>query len=118
MWSSYSLYLFQDTFVFVSQWCCLQDKDHWKDPETFRPERFIDAEGKVLRDEFMLTFGMGKHVCLGEALARNTLFLFFAALMQDFSFRLPAGAAKPSTTCVSGFTVSHQPFEVVVSERE
>lgn len=35
------------------------DKEHWGDPEDFRPERFLSAEGKIIHDDRILTFGLG-----------------------------------------------------------
>lgn len=34
-----------------------------------------------------MTFGAGRRVCLGEALAKNRLFLFATALVQSFEFQ-------------------------------
>ena len=39
----------------------LQDPEIWGDPENFRPERFIDPDGKVKRPEEFIPFGMGKY---------------------------------------------------------
>lgn len=33
-----------------------------------------------------MVFGAGRRVCLGEALAKNRLFLFAASLLQKFKF--------------------------------
>lgn len=36
------------------------DQEYWKDPYVFRPERFIDAEGKLIQDPHFMPFGIGK----------------------------------------------------------
>lgn len=41
-----------------------------------------------------MAFGAGRRVCLGEALAKNRLFLFAAALLQRFQF-LPGDPDLP-----------------------
>lgn len=35
------------------------DKAHWGDPETFRPERFLDENGNFVNDSWMMPFGAG-----------------------------------------------------------
>ena len=32
---------------------------HWEDGDEFKPERFLDEEGKVLRDEHLIPFSIG-----------------------------------------------------------
>jgi cytochrome P450 len=36
------------------------DKQYWVDPEVFRPERFLDSQGNVKREEALIPFGIGK----------------------------------------------------------
>ena len=59
--------------------------DHWGDGEVFRPERFLDTEGRVVKDEHWVPFSLGRRQCLGETLARAELFLFFTALVQHYT---------------------------------
>ncbi|GLH13839.1 Methyl farnesoate epoxidase [Gryllus bimaculatus] len=106
-----------DTVALPSLWCILHDKEHWGDPQIFRPSRFIDDDGKLIKDEIFIPFGIGKRLCPGEALARNTMFLFFTSLMQEFYVQLPPGSTKPSTESLSGFTTAPKPFEVIFKSR-
>ena len=94
---------------------------HWTDGDEFRPERFLDEEGKVIRDEHLIPFSTGetifsnkydlcvfdstplfnsagKRQCLGENLARAELFLFFATIMKQFSFT-PEVNTKRNNLC-------------------
>jgi cytochrome P450 len=98
-------------------WSVLHDREHWGDPEVFRPERFLDADGRFIKDEFMIQFGAGKRICLGEILARNMLFLIFSTLMQEFIFRIPEGDPDPSTDTVPGLSTTPTPFRVELLER-
>lgn len=36
------------------------DKEHWGDPEVFRPERFINEKGQFVDDSWLIPFGLGK----------------------------------------------------------
>ena len=49
--------------------------DYWGDGTTFRPERFLDCEGRVRRDDHLIPFSIGKRQCLGETLAKVSLLL-------------------------------------------
>ena len=60
--------------------------DHWVEGKKFRPERFLDNKGDVVKDEHFIPFSVGKRQCLGETLAKTELFLFFTALVQQFRF--------------------------------
>ncbi|XP_053679606.1 probable cytochrome P450 304a1 [Anopheles nili] len=62
-------------------------QDVFPEPETFRPERFLDADGKLsLELDRSVPFGAGKRVCAGESFARNALFLTITTLVQQFTF--------------------------------
>ncbi|XP_045135811.1 cytochrome P450 2L1-like [Portunus trituberculatus] len=71
---------------------CHSDPNYWDEPEEFRPERFLNESGKLsVPKEAFLPFGIGKRSCLGEALARMELYVFSAALLQNFTFGVPEG---------------------------
>lgn len=36
------------------------DKQHWGDPNEFRPERFINDKGEYIEDPWLIPFGLGK----------------------------------------------------------
>ncbi|XP_066996047.2 methyl farnesoate epoxidase [Anabrus simplex] len=105
------------TLVLISVWSLLQDKCHWEDVNSFRPERFLDDSGKVIKDDWFIPFGLGKRVCAGEAFARNTLFLVFTSLMQKFTVTTPLGKSRPETFPLPGFTTAPKPFEVTFTPR-
>lgn len=51
----------KDTLALVSIHSLHMDKDYWKDPEVFRPERFMNEEGDLINHEFnFLPFGHGE----------------------------------------------------------
>ncbi|XP_037086969.1 cytochrome P450 2L1-like [Pollicipes pollicipes] len=60
-------------------------------PLQFRPERFLDADGKFQPDKNVMPFSVGKRQCMGEGMARAELFLFLTCFMQNFTFRWPEG---------------------------
>lgn len=56
----------------------------WGDPEKFRPERFI-SNGKCVKPEYLMPFGAGRRICLGENLARMNMFLVITSIFQKHS---------------------------------
>ncbi|XP_048504683.1 cytochrome P450 18a1 isoform X2 [Athalia rosae] len=93
------------------------DPDLWNEPQAFRPDRFISAEGKVCKPEYFMPFGVGRRMCLGDVLARMELFLFFSSLLHTFDITLPEGASLPSLKGNAGITVTPDPFKVCVTQR-
>ena len=63
---------------------CLHDKETWGDPEVFRPERFINAEGKFVSKPFpfYIPFSVGRRSCPGNTLALNDMFYILVRFLQ------------------------------------
>ena len=91
--------------------------DHWGDGENFRPDRFLDEEGKSKTDEWLVPFSIGRNddtlkpelmsntlifvskgrrQCLGESLAKAELFLFFTRILQQFVVKPEVEGQPPS----------------------
>ncbi|XP_061173046.1 cytochrome P450 2H2-like [Saccostrea echinata] len=79
----------KDVILIPNLYSVLFDPDVFEDPEVFRPKRFLDGEGKLINTDKVLTFSLGRRVCLGESLARMELFLFASSMVQRFKI-LPA----------------------------
>jgi cytochrome P450 len=50
----------QGTVMLVNVWSFHNDTDFWGDPQNFRPERFLDEKGELLRNNYTLPFGTGE----------------------------------------------------------
>lgn len=94
------------------------DPQLWEDPETFKPSRFLNDKGEVVKPKYFMPFGYGKRLCLGIVLAHMELFLYFSSLMHTFDLRLPEGASLPSLRGNAGVTVSPDPFKVCLLVRK
>ncbi|KAI8510909.1 cytochrome P450 2U1-like [Branchiostoma floridae x Branchiostoma belcheri] len=103
----------EETTVLPNLWSVHYDPEHFPNPERFDPGRFLDAQGRYQRDDHVIPFGVGPRMCLGKQLAEMELFVFFTSLLQHFTFKLPEGATKPSTTGIFGITNSPKKFEMV-----
>ena len=92
-------------------------KKIWGDPENFRPERFLDEHGNIIKREELIPFSIGRRICLGESLAKMELFLYLATLFQKFEF-LPASPDKvPPLTAPWGAVITPELSEFRCVER-
>lgn len=79
----------------------LIDPKLWKNANCFDPENFLDANGRFRKNDAFVVFGMGKRACLGEALARIELFIFFTSLLQHFTFKATVPPEELDTTPIN-----------------
>ncbi|NXN94540.1 CP1A5 protein, partial [Rhinopomastus cyanomelas] len=103
----------KDRCVFINQWQVNHDEKLWKDPLTFKPERFLSADGtKVNKEdgEKVLIFGLGKRRCIGEPIARWQVFLFLSTLLQQLEFSVCDGK-KVDMVPLYGLTLKHKRCE-------
>jgi cytochrome P450 len=82
--------------VSLHSFAIMNDPKVFPEPDTFKPERFLDSNGKYLstRPQGFIPFGMGIRVCLGEKLALANFFLIVVNLLQKthgYEFALPSG---------------------------
>lgn len=61
------------------------DREQFENPYEFRPEHFLDIEGKLVNIEKVWSFSIGKRACPGESLAVLELFMYFAMVLQNFN---------------------------------
>ncbi|KAF7192123.1 3-hydroxyphenylacetate 6-hydroxylase [Pseudocercospora fuligena] len=65
--------------IFLNAWACNLDPTVHKDPEEFRPERWIEGP-----DLPLFTFGLGYRMCAGSALANRELELVLLRVLGCF----------------------------------
>ncbi|XP_044044851.1 cytochrome P450 2U1 [Siniperca chuatsi] len=106
------------TVILPNLWSVHRDPTVWDNPDSFNPARFLDDEGRLLRKECFIPFGIGRRVCMGEQLAKMELFLTVTILLQAFKFRLPEGEPPPPLHGRFGLTLAPCPFTVCVSLRK
>lgn len=93
------------------------DERVWGDPNNFRPERFLDENGQVNNLASFMPFGMGKRVCIGETLARHTMFAFVTAVMQRYSVEPSKEHETPKIKHWKGYTLNPEPFYAHIKPR-
>ena len=88
------------TFIAVNLFSCLHDEAYWPEPYEFKPERFLDEDGKLVAADHvnrrrLLAFGAGPRVCIGEVFALTRLFLILSTIIQKFDLEQP----EPKVSC-------------------
>jgi cytochrome P450 len=75
-----------DIFLMEVPRAILHDPELYPDPETFKPERFLNEDG-TFRDDptISLAFGAGKRICPGRHLVNTTLFIVTARVLSVFN---------------------------------
>ncbi|XP_050414761.1 cytochrome P450 1A2 [Patella vulgata] len=108
----------KDTLIFINHWGIQNDPDNWEDVEKFKPERFLDSDGKMApKPENWLPFSAGRRVCLGETMAKPELHLILAALCQRLTITMEPGVPVKIGPMVKGLTIVPHPYKIVVQER-
>ncbi|XP_062871971.1 cytochrome P450 2J2-like isoform X2 [Trichomycterus rosablanca] len=108
----------KETLVMTNLAAVMMDKDHWKHPETFNPENFLDENGQFFKDDFFLPFSLGPRVCLGETLARTELFIFFTSLLQRLQFSWPPNTPPIDMNGIVGMVKVPHPFKMICRSRD
>jgi cytochrome P450 len=88
----------------------LHDETTYPDPETFKPSRFLNADGKLNKevpDPAEFAFGSGRRICPGRYFALDTLFLTVASLLMTFKIEKPVdelgNVVEPRVEFTPGF---------------
>ncbi|XP_041987254.1 probable cytochrome P450 303a1 [Aricia agestis] len=105
-----------ETMVLSNYTNILLDPVLYPDPYAFKPERFL-VDGKISLPDHYFPFGISKHRCLGDVLAKCNIFLFTTSLLQSFSILPAPGEPMPSLDHVDGATPSAAPFKALIIPR-
>jgi len=59
------------TILFWNVWAMAHNPEVYPDPDCFKPERWLDDNGKLIAEEFDPVFGFGRRSCIGIYLAKK-----------------------------------------------
>ncbi|XP_063916934.1 cytochrome P450 2J3-like [Zophobas morio] len=96
-------------------WAIHMDPSVYEMPEEFRPERFLDDDGKFFKPESFVPFSCGKRMCVGEGLAQEMTLIFVANVLKNFIIEHPESCPIDLTyTC--GASITPKPQKVIFKE--
>ncbi len=90
-----------DTAVWASIYLTHRRPDVWDDPDTFRPERFLNPDGPPPHEFF--PFGGGARRCLGSLFAEFEMRIVLAEILHRFELQPSAG---PPRAIFAGISLS------------
>ena len=109
--------------MLINAWAIHLDEKEWQEPHVFKPERFLDNEGKLIQVagiKSFLPFGAGRRVCVGEALAKQELFIATSRLLHQFKIEPEVPGSPPSRHGVltNARMIYPEPFKVRFTSRQ
>ena len=111
----------KETFVALNFGKLHHDESEWPEPEKFKPERFIGADGKFLGWSNLngfLPFGIGRRDYVGQSLAKIMMFTFASTLLYCYKFELPEGEERPTTQVSElGTVMRPNDFKIVAKKQ-
>ncbi len=83
----------------VSPWLTHQLPEIWKDPERFDPDRFAPPREEHRKFNYsMITFGGGRHRCIGLAFGFLQVRVILNYILRNFELALVDGNVRPNMT--------------------
>ena len=73
-----------DTVIIPDIYSIHMDPDLWENPEEFRPERFIDVEGKIQRPAHFIPFSIGEKCYSVKLILIRLQIIAFLSNLLDF----------------------------------
>ncbi|KRB86199.1 cytochrome P450 [Sphingomonas sp. Root710] len=75
--------------IVISPWLIQRNRNNWKCPHAFAPERFDDPEEVQACRHAYLPFGKGPRICIGAGFAQQEGMLILATIVRAFRLRYP-----------------------------
>lgn len=74
----------KDTMILMSIYELHRNRDFWKNPDSFIPERFNEENHKEYKD-YYYPFGAGPRMCVGNNFAMYEMILIVAKIIKDYT---------------------------------
>jgi len=112
----------KDTVIIPNIYGANHDPGVWgADADEFNPCGFLSPDKtKLIKNEGysdMIAFSTGRRVCIGEALARNELFLFTTTILQKFNILPDPKSPATLDANFGGVVAGPLPHTLIFQER-
>ncbi|KAI0660149.1 cytochrome P450 [Cubamyces menziesii] len=84
------------TEVYACHWAIGRDSEVYPDPGAFKPERWLDEQGKMRDDLKFFNWGFGRRICPGMHVAERSIFINTALML--WAFEISEDPAHPIDT--------------------
>ncbi|KAG0706592.1 cytochrome P450 [Suillus ampliporus] len=81
------------TTVSGNAWAISRDPEVYPEPHAFKPQRWLDGQGRLRDDVKFFVYGYGRRVCPGQHVANKSIFI--NTLLILWAFRLTLDPTKP-----------------------
>ena len=95
-WSYKHWFVPKDTWIVVSPTVSHRLGEHFRDPDTFDPDRFARPGEHEQGPYTFIAFGGGRHPCLGSAFAVLQITAILAVLLHRYDLELTGDAIEPN----------------------
>lgn len=101
-------------------WLISQDKQHYHDPESFKPERFLGDNPELNPRTFV--YGFGRRRCPGIELAEASIYIAISMILAVFEISVMKDTITgqdqiPRHEYISGTVAHPKPFECIIRPR-
>lgn len=114
----YNFTIPKDMIIMAPLWAINRNPDHFPDPETFDPDRFMPGRKENLHSYAWSSFGHGPRNCTGKPLAMEVLRLSCAYIFKNFRFHLRPDTRLTFNPDGPWVFISHEPIYFDVTVRE
>ncbi|EIW84426.1 cytochrome P450 [Coniophora puteana RWD-64-598 SS2] len=102
------------TAIIPNVWAISRDPEKYPSPDDFKPERFLDADGKLTNDTCEFVFGFGRRICPGRHFAHAAVWIAMAQILATFTIEKAKDSSghpvEPAPEWGTGITTYPKPF--------
>ena len=104
--------------VFIPVYTLHHDETYWKDPEAFKPERFMPENKDEINQLAYMPFGQGPRNCIGMRFALLEIKLVLARMLKKFRIERAPELNVPISVKQKNLMVPGDPLYIRLKKRE